>query len=201
MESQDSDDELIIAEEPEFDMAKIVPKDETLEDILVSRMREGWKPDLSELEDAIVNGEFILKKGDKLLIEYGNVSWRDTTLWTVADVEPAGNTPAGYIRLWDPNRMYFGSTNFLTGPAQGLIFKVPTKNRRWTPGEEESMQDARKRRRMKSGREDDVVAAKPITLDADGNPVAKKRGRPKGSKNKSTLLKEQAAKGTNESVG
>jgi len=185
METDEQDDveAVVPAKEVEFNVETLVPKDETLNDILTRFCRPGWKPDIYDLAPAIVDEKLIVEKGQKLLIEYPDM-WRDTVAWIVLAVNPANTlTSPGYVRLYDPFRMCFGSTNFIDGPKRGLLFKVPDNSRKWIPGEEEPIN---RRRRHAS---EEKPKPTPV-LDENGNVVKKKRGRPKGSKSKTTLERE-----------
>lgn len=115
-------------------------------------MREVWKPDLSELPDAIVDGKFLLKHGQDLLIEYPE-PWRETVLWKVifvytedlpTEVVPVemvvngelvvrktlyvrGTTVIpGHVRLLDLHKNQHGATNYLTAKDHGLVLKIWT---------------------------------------------------------------------------
>ena len=197
MENTESVAEVSVEKDLEYDANASDSEEETLQEILESKARVGWKPDLSHLEDAVVNGTLMVGVGEKLLIEYTHLPWRDTTIWIVNAIEPGGGSPPGHVRLWDPSKMYYGATNYINGEQHGLVFKIPDKSRRWIPGEEEGLSDQVKRRRLRGAKEF-IKETKPVEIGPDGKPVAKKRGRPKGSKNKTTLLKEQASSGDTE---
>lgn len=182
-------------ESPKFDFSTILPKETTsLDELLTVHQRVGWRPKIAHLPDAIVDGQLLLKEGDKVLIEYTDSPWRDTTLWVIAAIEPPGIVEQGHVRLWDPNKNQYGSTNYHTAAAQGLVLKVPDVKQRWVPGENETlMEKVRRERQERRGlrqKEPRPVAQAPV--DVDGNPIKKKRGRPKGSKNKATLERESA---------
>lgn len=185
MKDTDQLAELLSPELPKFNIEGLVDEEETLDEILSNRSRVGWKPDLGRLDAAVVDGQLLVPVGGKILIEYTDTPWRDTTIFVVIAIDPGEQTPKGYVRLWDPNKFQYAATNYLTGQDQGLTFKIPDKSRRWVPGEDESLLDQVSRRKTRATE----AVEKPV--DSDGNPIVKKRGRPKGSKNKTTLIKEQ----------
>lgn len=182
-----------------FDISHVVPSEPTLADILTRRTRPGWKPRISHLEDAVVDGKFVPKVGEKVLVEYVKDQWRDTVCWIVAAVfdtpeKIEGTTCSlGHVRLYDPSKTHYGTTNYLTGPSSGeIVLKIPDKSPKWTQGEEETLQELAKRggRRKRFVNDEEPPAVPQAKLDENGKPVQKKRGRPKGSKNKTTLAKE-----------
>jgi hypothetical protein len=184
-DTDDEDQETVFAEEPKFDLEALVPKETSFEEILNPNAHVGWKPDVSNLQDAVIDGKLVVERGGKLLIEYFDTPWRDTTVWVIVAIEPKDTiTSPGYVRLWDPNKMHYGSTNYLTGQRDGLVFKVPDKSRRWVPNEDDSIEDQLKRRRHKAKEET------PSTTSVV--PSGKKLGRPKGSKTGSSLARKEA---------
>jgi hypothetical protein len=172
--------------------------DESINDVLTRAPRLGWKPKIDHLPDAIVDGQLVVGKGDKILIQYPPV-WMDSAVFIICEVDPINAlVDKGYVRLWDPNKMQYACTSYIKGPAQGLVFKIPDPKKRWVPGEGEDMKSRRRRRRRRALVKDDSVETAPKAppaLDENGNPIKRKRGRPKGSKNKSTLEKEAQKKG------
>ncbi len=153
-------------------------KEEELQDILEPKKKDCWKPDISHLDNAVVDGVLMVPIGGKLLIEYTNCPWRDTTVWIIEEINPIeGHLAYGHVRLWDPNKWQFGCTNYLNGQQKGLTFKIPDKSRRWVPGDNQPILSKHKMREQLELIEGEV---KP-TIDSDGNPLKRKRGRPKGS--------------------
>lgn len=176
----------------------------SLSDILTRVPKKGWKPDISRLSDAVVDGKFIIPEGERMIIEYTQEPARDTTMWIVKkvfdEVPDEMTIQQGHIRLWDPEKTQYGATNYKDAQKYGLIMKVPDKSKRWTPGVSETLMDiANKKRRRKKKQlvrdEAEPAPVKPIIPSSPaGEPEKKKRGRPKGSKNKSTLEREALAK-------
>jgi hypothetical protein len=166
------DDMLLIAEKAAVsDVVIERPKDD---DDLIEVLPSA-KPDISHLEDAIwsdgTTTVFIPQPGDRVVIERpsslspGN-HWLDTKIYVVQDI----NDETGVLKLWDPELLQFAMSNFLTGPARGLVFKVPVDGS--TLGMKRKRGRPRKNHTGKSGQNQTM-----------GN-APKKRGRPKGSKNR-----------------
>ncbi len=157
----------------------------------ISQGRPGWKPEIEHLQDAVdpISGALLVGVGDKILIQYPH-RWRDTTIYIVKSINPSHIEEMGYMGLWDPNKMQFTCTNFITGPKKGLLFKIPDNSRRWIPGEADDLATRVKRKYRRSSVEEKpvVVEQTPVVTPQDG--VKRGRGRPKGSKNKSTLERE-----------
>jgi len=176
--------------------------DDSNEEIVQGRCKPSWKPDIDHLQDAVdrTTGILNVKVGDKILIQYPAM-WRDTTIYIVKSINPSHVNELGFVGLWDPNKMQFTCTNYITGPARGLVFKIPDNSRRWIPGEDDDLMTRVKRKYRRHNvsekpvKEDKVVTPAPV--DENGNPVKRKRGRPKGSKNKSTLEREAAERAKN----
>jgi hypothetical protein len=77
------------------------------------------KSDIMKLQNAVDElGNFIPKKGDKVIIQFPE-SWRATELFVVVAIEPE----TGNVRLWDGG--LYRCTNFKTGPERGLVIKIP----------------------------------------------------------------------------
>jgi hypothetical protein len=159
------------------------------------RARLASKPVLDALEDAVELDDagvptFTVAPGDKVVIErYATIlrgsPWLDTKVYTVESIDGV----TGTLRLWDDEEKCHAMTNYITGFAAGFKFKVPpakggvpTSQRR----------RGRPRKIIPPGQE------KPSTpsLDADGQPVKKKRGRPPGVKNRprDVIVAERRAK-------
>ena len=77
--------------------------------------------------------------------------------------------------------------NYKRAAEVGDKILVPSDARKWIPGTPEGRANRRRRKLTKN-----APAPKPVTLGPDGKPVKRKRGRPKGSKNRSTLAREAA---------
>jgi hypothetical protein len=110
--------------------------------------REVWKPDISKLPDAVVDGKFVLKPGQDLVVQYAE-PWRETILWRVVMVydETAptevvqietkdgiekrvcvkGTTCSpGHVRLFDLQKTHYGATNYMEASKYGIVLKVWT---------------------------------------------------------------------------
>lgn len=195
--------------EPKFEISHLVGVDEeapmSLSDVLTRVPRKGWKPKIAHLDDAIVDGKFIVPEGDRVIIEYTQEPARDTTMWVVTKIFEESSwdltVSPGHIRLYDTERTQYGCTNYKDAEKYGLIMKIPDKSKRWTPGEDENLMQLAKRHKRKKKQfvKDDSSdspppkpqkAPKPAPVAPPAEPGKKKRGRPKGSKNKSTLERE-----------
>lgn len=165
--------------------------------------KKGWKPDVSNLQNAIIDGKFVIPSGAKVVIEYTHEPSRDTTLWTVVkvfDTVPEGTyVQEGYIRLFDPEKGQYGTTNYKEADQHGLVMKVPDGSKRWLHGSQETLMEIvkRKKKRKKLVNEESETKQKTpmsgiVIKEEITGTEKKRRGRPKGSKNKSTLAKEAA---------
>lgn len=108
-------------------------------------VKPGWKPEIGHLPDAVQDGKFTPVVGDKIVIQYPQL-WRDTTLWVVSAIEPPGIDRPGHLRLWDPNTMSYGMTNYIDGPTSGQVIKVADQKQRWVPYEGEDLKTRMKRK-------------------------------------------------------
>lgn len=82
-------------------------------------------PHIDDLSDAIVDGQFLLKVGDNIVIERmikptGESKWFNTVLYEIIDV----NLVSGDLRLFDRNVHCSALSNFINGPARGCRFKI-----------------------------------------------------------------------------
>jgi hypothetical protein len=148
------------------------------------------KPVIDHLPDAVVTDDrgthvFLAKPGEKVVIErYATVlshrPWLDTKTYTVMSVE----TVTGVVNLFDEDLHRHSSTNYVSAIKGGYRIKLATKST-----------DIGKKKRGRP-RKNPPVEVKPVELGTDGKPVAKKRGRPAGSKNraKDVIQAEKAAK-------
>lgn len=145
--------------------------------LLSDAEREARKPDISRLPDAIgPDGKPLFRVGEKIVIERragvlnGN-PYLDTRTYLVVRI----NDDNGNLELFDESTASSSLSNYIVGPKRGYVFKlagrhaVSTKRKRGRP------------RKNPVGEETEVKAA---TLDANGQPIKKKRGRPPGSKNR-----------------
>jgi hypothetical protein len=160
---------------------------ESISSILASEAKErarlASKPVLDHLEDAVEMDEggiptFTVAPGDKVVIErYATIlrgsPWLDTKVYTVESIDGV----TGTLHLWDDDGKCYAMTNYITGVAAGFKFKVPPAKGGMPTSQRKR---GRPRKILPPGQE------KPSTpsLDADGQPVKKKRGRPPGVKNR-----------------
>ena len=162
---------------------------------LAEQKRLDNKPIIDQMEDALdSSGMPKFGVGDKIVIERlmsilpGN-HWLDTRLCIVKSVDLI----TGDLNLEDPELRQYMYSNFIKGPERGFRFKLAPKIG--------NKLNARKQR----GRPKSAVPKpeKPVKVDANGNVVKGKRGRPKGIKNrpreivaaeKKIKMQEQAAK-------
>lgn len=130
--------------------AAVSVEDEVPEPKIGIGPKEVWKPDISSLPDAIVNGKLIVPPGKQIVIQYPEV-WRETTIMQIVKVfdetSPTetveyytheghelvkktrvcvkGSTcSVGYVSMWDMQKGQFAATDYLTGPGYGLVYKV-----------------------------------------------------------------------------
>jgi len=139
--------------------------------------------------DELGNLVFLGKTGDKVIIEriatvLSHRPWLDTKTYIVESVDGV----TGDMRLFDPEMCQEAMSNFITGTKRGYRFKLPS-SKGMSIGK-------RKRGRPKKNPTDAPELAKPVVLDAAGQPAKKKRGRPPGSKNRErdVIRAEKAAK-------
>lgn len=163
--------------ELEFDFTSILPQEEepTMEELVTPTQKPGWKPFIGNLPSAVDGETLLVKERDKILIEYTQSPWRDTTVWIVAAIEPEG-TQKGHLRLFDPNKNQYGATNYLQADEHGLVIKIPDPKQRWVPGEDESLVD-----RIKHHYRKPRIEEQPSVEDSQ--PKKRRVGRPPGSKN------------------
>lgn len=159
--------------------------------------RLATRPNIDDLVDAVVKDDLgrqilLARPGEKLIVErFATVlpsrPWLDTKTYTVHSVDEA----TGRVHLWDDELQRMALTDYIGGTKVGYRFKLPTKGRPVI---------ASKRKR---GRPKKVVTNLPATpqstqpaTSADGTPVKRGRGRPKGAKNRDreTIAAEKALK-------
>lgn len=152
------------------------------------------KPMIDHLPDAVAKDELgqpalLAKPGDKIVIErvasvLSHKPWLDTKTYVIESIDSV----SGQLKLWDPDLERNATSNFIKGLAAGYRFKLPNvkgisigKKKRGRP------------RKNPTGAPEEV---KPVQLGPDGKPIAKKRGRPAGSKNrdKAVIKAEKRAK-------
>jgi hypothetical protein len=148
------------------------------------------KPMIDHLPDAVEKDEMglltlLAAPGEKLIIErvasvLSHKPWLDTKTYTIQSIDVA----SGFVSLWDDDLRRDATTNYIQGLKAGYRFKLVTRK---------GMQiGAKKRGRPKKN---PTVETKPVETDANGQPIKKKRGRPPGVKNKSTIVAEAKAQG------
>ncbi len=148
------------------------------------------RPDISSLEDALErrsDGRLVPRfgPGEKIVIERrssvleGN-PWLDTQTYVVREIEP----DSGVLRLWNPNLHQQALSNFVTGTEIGCVFKLASIR----GGSIGKKKRGRPRR--------DVTGPAPAAVEPPKDGEKKKRGRPKGVKNRSkeVIVAEKAAR-------
>lgn len=152
------------------------------------------RPLIDHLADAVAKddmGNLVLeaKAGDKIIIErFASVlshrPWLDTRTYIIESVDGV----TGDLRLFDPDMNQEAMSNYITGTQRGYRFKLPN-SKGLNIGQ-------RKRGRPKKNPTGVPEEVKPVQLDANGQPIKKKRGRPPGSKNRDrdTIVAEKKAK-------
>lgn len=95
------------------------------------RDRDKSKPFIDHLDDAIVDGKFVVDVGEKVVIEryyhVGEIAkWLDTRSYIVQHVDHE----TGRLKLFDHDVRQCAMSNFIDGPKRGYRFKIPTKHTR-----------------------------------------------------------------------
>lgn len=149
----------------------------------LERAKVAAKPLIDHLEDAVGNDQFgnpVLnaKVGDKIIIErvasvLSHKPWLDTKTYVITSID--GFT--GDLVLMDHDLGQVAGSNYITGLKHGYRFKLPN-SKGMSIGK-------RKRGRPRKNPTGAPELAKPVQLGPDGTPVAKRRGRPAGTKNRS----------------
>lgn len=153
----------------------------------------GNKPMIDHLPDAVEKDEMgmltlLAVPGEKIIIErlatiLKGKPWLDTKTYTIETIDAA----TGDLSLWDDDLGRSAMSNFIQGTKLGYRFKLPAG--RVGIGH-------RKRGRPRKNPTGVPEEAKPVQLDANGQPIKKKRGRPPGSKNRDrdVIVAEKKAK-------
>lgn len=143
------------------------------------------KPNISWLKPAVVDDHFLLEKGGYLVMErvnclLGDKPWLDTKVYRLlSDVDPNGN-----MRLLDCSEQHNALLNWKSAIQYGFDLRLPP------PGKnpEQLLESGGKRRRKKKLVElqvkSDEEQEKEINKSFNPDQPKRKRGRPKGSKNK-----------------
>lgn len=151
------------------------------------------KPMIDHLPDAIEKDEMgfpvlLAGPGERIIIErtasiLAGHPWLDTKTYTIESID----TVSGRLQLWDDDLQRYAGTNFIEGLKVGYRFKLPTKK---------GMNIGYRKRGRPKKNPEGTVEAKPVQLDANGQPIKKKRGRPPGVKNRprDVIIAEKKAK-------
>lgn len=159
---------------------------ETLDELAVAEAKEKArseaKPLIDHLADAVGQDPFgnpILnaKVGDKIIIErvasvLSHKPWLDTKTYVITSIDGV----TGDLCLMDHDLGQQAGSNYITGLKHGYRFKLPN-SKGMSIGK-------RKRGRPKKNPTGAPELTKPVQLDANGQPIKKKRGRPPGTKNR-----------------
>lgn len=100
------------------------------EDKLIVRNKKNIvRHNISDFDDAIVNGELLVKENDIVVIEHHSklISknknyWLHTSIYSIVKIFENGD-----IRLWNEQLNNFAYTNYKTIHLSGDIMKIPTK--------------------------------------------------------------------------
>lgn len=151
------------------------------------------KPMIDHLPDAVEKDEMgmltlLAAPGEKIIVErYATIlrgsPWLDTKTYTIETINAAN----GDLGLWDDDLGRSAMSNFIQGTKLGYRFKLPAG--RVGIGH-------RKRGRPRKNPTGVPEETKPVQLDANGQPIKKKRGRPPGVKNRprEEIVAEKKAK-------
>ena len=122
--------------------------------------------------------QFLAARGEKIIVErratvLEGSPWLDTKVYEVVSIDGA----TGNVTLHDVEAEHNTLINYIVGPDRGYKFKfVPKKG---------NTSLAKKRGRPRKNKEVGAEEApKPVQLGEDGQPIVRRRGRPKGSKNR-----------------
>lgn len=179
------------------DKEEIITNDEVDEITRAERLehkKAASKPLIDHLEDAVTKDEFgnlvfNAKVGDKIVIErfatiLSHRPWLDTKTYIIQGVDSV----TGNLQLMDYDLGQTALSNYITGLQHGYRFKLPNA-KGISIGK-------RKRGRPRKNPTGAPEPTKPVQLGSDGKPIAKKRGRPSGTKNrpKEIIMAEKKAK-------
>lgn len=147
--------------------------------------REARKPDISRLPPAISpEGMPAFRIGERIVIErrasiLNHKPYLDTRTYMVMGI----NTETGALSLYDESLRQMAQSNYITGANRGYVFKLAGRH---------AISTKRKRGRP---RKNPIEMETPVDPNAPP-PEKKKRGRPKGSKNRDqdTIKAEKKAK-------
>ena len=145
-----------------------------------------YRPDLSNLKDAFeINADgtvkFLGKPGDKIVVEYGSSPWRDTQMLVVDKINDAN----GDVNCWSVEKGFYSPINYSKEAIEKYLLKIKFADKAWIMGRRPR---GRKKADAKLGIDrSQTVPSTPKIIDPTTGKT--RRGRPKGSKNKSTLEK------------
>jgi hypothetical protein len=165
---------------------EVITNDEVDEITRAERLERGKtaaKPLIDHLEDAVGKDQLgnpilLAKVGDRIIIErvasvLSHRPWLDTKTYVITNVDGV----TGDLVLMDTDVGQTAGSNYITGTKYGYRFKLPN-SKGMSIGK-------RKRGRPRKNPTGAPEPVKPVQLGPDGKPVAKRRGRPAGSKNRS----------------
>lgn len=168
-----------------FDDNEIITNDEVDEITRATRAEQtklASKPIIDHLEDAVSEDQFgnpvlLARVGDKIIIErvasvLSHKPWLDTKTYIITSIDGV----TGDLVLMDYDLGQQAGSNYITGLKHGYRFKLPN-SKGMSIGK-------RKRGRPKKNPTGAPELEKPVQLDANGQPIKKKRGRPPGVKNR-----------------
>jgi len=151
------------------------------------------KPIIDHLEDAVGKDQFgnpvlLAKVGDRIIIEryatlLSHKPWLDTKTYVITNVDGV----TGDLVLMDTDLGQQAGSNYINGLKHGYRFKLPSRK---------GMNIGQRKRGRPRKNPTEVPEVKELQLDANGQPIKKKRGRPPGVKNrdKEVIQAEKKAK-------
>lgn len=133
--------------------------------------RERLRPPIDHLKNAVRDGRFLAKVGDRIVLErwatlLKGSPWLSTGVFLVRQID----SETGFVWLYDAACHNHSCTNFITGPASGAV-KIML-----APGVKDPFTVPR-------GAPEKTLQAKDAVTNTDAS--KKRRGRPRGSKNRS----------------
>ena len=159
----------------------------------LERAKASAKPLIDHLEDAVGKDQFgnpilLAKVGDKIIIEriatvLSHKPWLDTKTYVITNIDGV----TGDLILMDTDIGQQAGSNYITGLKHGYRFKLPSSK---------GMNIGQRKRGRPRKNPTEVPEVKELQLDANGQPIKKKRGRPPGVKNrdKEVIQAEKKAK-------